>query len=100
VLHYLSDKQPNVHALLVSCEAEREREVLTRFPNASQNGHHDTINAVRAFTAILKRKRRRSVPCCCFTVRACRHRQKRMRKVLCFGMNSMGTGRRLKLRCC
>jgi hypothetical protein len=41
LLHYLSDKHPDVHALLVGSEAEREGEVLTRFPNASQHGHHD-----------------------------------------------------------
>jgi hypothetical protein len=52
VLHYLSDVQPNGHALLVSFEAERELEVLTRFPIASQHGHQDGIDAVGAFAEV------------------------------------------------
>jgi hypothetical protein len=52
VLHYLTDKHPEVHALLVGSRIERDREILLRFPNAVTPGHQDAVDAARAYAAV------------------------------------------------
>jgi hypothetical protein len=71
----LSDKKPDVHALLVGSEAERERKVLTRFPNASQHGHQEAIDAARVYAAIAKGEEEALSSLLLFLGRACRIRQ-------------------------
>jgi hypothetical protein len=59
----------------VGSEAERAREVLTRFPNASQHGHQDAIDAARVYAAIAKTEEEALSSLLLFLGLACRIRQ-------------------------
>jgi hypothetical protein len=104
VLYYLSDEQPHVDTLLVSSEAEREREVLTtRFPSAAQHGHQDAVDAVRAFAAITNTEGQALSSLLLFLGPSLLSQARTHEKGSVLGTNSssnMRTGSRLKPQCC